>query len=87
MGFRPFYLLASIFGALSIGLWALQFSGWLGLPYSQARLTNWEYNAALGTRYLAMLQEMFGSSPVLIAAGYNAGPGRPWSEGRRSRTR
>jgi len=56
---------------------AREVSGWLGLPYSQARLTNWEYNAALGTRYLAMLQEMFGTSPVLIAAGYNAGPGRP----------
>jgi soluble lytic murein transglycosylase len=24
-----------------------------------------------------MLEEMFGTSPVLIAAGYNAGPGRP----------
>ena len=30
LGFRPFYLLASIFAALSIALWALQFSGWLG---------------------------------------------------------
>lgn len=33
LGFRPFYLLASVFSALSIGLWALQFSGWLGTPY------------------------------------------------------
>ena len=33
LGFRPFYLLASIFSALSIGLWALQFAGWLGRPY------------------------------------------------------
>lgn len=33
LGFRPFYLLASIFAALSIGLWALQFSGLLGRPY------------------------------------------------------
>ncbi|GGL56986.1 lytic transglycosylase domain-containing protein [Wenxinia marina] len=50
----------------------------LGLPYSRARLTSdWAYNAALGTRYLQMLQERFGDSPVLIAAGYNAGPGRP----------
>jgi soluble lytic murein transglycosylase len=56
---------------------AREVSGWLGLPYSQTRLTNWEYNAALGTRYLQMLEEMFGTSPVLIAAGYNAGPGRP----------
>jgi uncharacterized protein involved in response to NO len=35
MGFRPFYLLASVFAALSIGLWALQFAGWLGRPYLQ----------------------------------------------------
>lgn len=33
LGFRPFYLLASVFSALSIGLWALQFSGWLGTSY------------------------------------------------------
>ena len=33
LGFRPFYLLASGFAALSIPLWALQFSGWLGRPY------------------------------------------------------
>ena len=29
LGFRPFYLLASVFAALSIPLWALQFSGLL----------------------------------------------------------
>lgn len=33
LGFRPFYLLASVFAALSIALWALQFSGLLGQPY------------------------------------------------------
>jgi uncharacterized protein involved in response to NO len=33
LGFRPFYLLASVFAALSIPLWALQFSGILGQPY------------------------------------------------------
>ncbi|HSH88808.1 MAG TPA: NnrS family protein [Ramlibacter sp.] len=35
LGFRPFYLLASLFAALSIGLWSLQFGGWLGAPYLQ----------------------------------------------------
>ncbi len=30
LGFRPFYLLASIFAVLSVGLWTLQYSGWLG---------------------------------------------------------
>ncbi|MDP9140227.1 MAG: NnrS family protein, partial [Pseudomonadota bacterium] len=32
-GFRPFYLLASVFAALSIALWALQFAGVLARPY------------------------------------------------------
>ena len=33
LGFRPFYLLASVFAALSVPLWALQFSGMLGQTY------------------------------------------------------
>ncbi|NDZ18499.1 NnrS family protein [Variovorax sp. WS11] len=33
LGFRPFYLLASAFAALSVGLWAVQFAGWLPLAY------------------------------------------------------
>lgn len=50
----------------------------LALPYDKARLTaDWRYNATLGARYLADLTERFGDSPVQIAAGYNAGPGRP----------
>ncbi|PYE84897.1 lytic transglycosylase domain-containing protein [Pseudoroseicyclus aestuarii] len=50
----------------------------LGLAYSRGRLTSdWEYNATLGSRYLAGLEEEFGESPVMIAAGYNAGPSRP----------
>ncbi len=35
LGFRPFYWVASVFAALSVGLWALQFAGWqtqLSLP-------------------------------------------------------
>ncbi|TNC49813.1 lytic transglycosylase domain-containing protein [Rubellimicrobium rubrum] len=56
---------------------AREVAGDLRLPYSRDRLTDWEYNATLGTQYLAMLEQMFGTSPVLIAAGYNAGPGRP----------
>ncbi|WP_282023961.1 lytic transglycosylase domain-containing protein [Limimaricola cinnabarinus] len=57
---------------------AEEVSGWLGLPYSRAKLTtDWRYNAQLGTRYLAYLQETFGQSPVMISAGYNAGASRP----------
>jgi uncharacterized protein involved in response to NO len=33
LGFRPFYLLASIFAALSVPLWALQYAGWLPRAY------------------------------------------------------
>ena len=36
LGFRPFYLLASVFAALSIVLWSLQFTGWLPRPYLPA---------------------------------------------------
>jgi len=53
-------------------------AGWLDLPYSRNRLTSdWPYNAALGSEYLAYLTREFGNSPVMIAAGYNAGPSRP----------
>ena len=37
LGFRPFYLLASSFAALSIALWALQFAGVLPAPYLPGR--------------------------------------------------
>jgi uncharacterized protein involved in response to NO len=33
LGFRPFYLAASLFAALSIALWAAQYRGWLGVSY------------------------------------------------------
>lgn len=32
LGFRPFYLAASLFAALSIVLWAAQYAGWLRAP-------------------------------------------------------
>ncbi|RPH62371.1 MAG: NnrS family protein [Burkholderiales bacterium] len=38
LGFRPFYLLASVFSAASIGLWTLQYSGWLDGAYLQGPL-------------------------------------------------
>ncbi len=57
---------------------AKEVAGWMGLPYSRNRLTSdWAYNAQLGSRYLEDLIETFGPSPVMIAAGYNAGPSRP----------
>ena len=35
LGFRPFYLLASMFGAFSVLLWAVQISGYLTSAYLQ----------------------------------------------------
>jgi len=50
----------------------------LGLPHSVPRLTSDPpYNVRLGAAYLAQLVEEFGPAITLIAAGYNAGPGRP----------
>ncbi|MTI00910.1 lytic transglycosylase domain-containing protein [Roseibium sp. RKSG952] len=44
--------------------------------------TDWQYNAKLGTNYLAGLAEDFNGNIVMMAAGYNAGPRRPisWME-------
>ena len=38
LGFRPFYLLATVFGAISVLLWAAQFSGLLPATYLQGSL-------------------------------------------------
>jgi len=49
----------------------------IGEPFDQARLTrDAAYNARLGAAYLAGLRDRFGPSVALVAAGYNAGPGR-----------
>ena len=44
--------------------------------YRLPRLTRLDTNIIIGTRYLADLQKQIGTDPVLIAAAYNAGPGR-----------
>ncbi|HMO06386.1 MAG TPA: lytic transglycosylase domain-containing protein [Paracoccaceae bacterium] len=50
----------------------------LSLPYARGRLTSDPgYNVTLGAAYLKKLLDEFGPSVALIAAGYNAGPGRP----------
>lgn len=57
---------------------AEEVAGQLGLEFATSRLTSdWEYNVTLGSQYLADLQARFGDTPVMIAAGYNAGPSRP----------
>jgi soluble lytic murein transglycosylase len=50
----------------------------VGEDFALGRLTSDpDYNARLGTRYLADLIEKFGANPMLVAAAYNAGPSRP----------
>jgi soluble lytic murein transglycosylase len=50
----------------------------LGKPFDAGKLTSDPaYNVAMGAAYLAEMAEEFGPSIALIAAGYNAGPGRP----------
>ncbi|MEO8022947.1 NnrS family protein [Polaromonas sp.] len=65
LGFRPFYLLTSVFAALSIGLWALQFSGWLGLPYLQGPM--WHAH------------EMLFGFALAVVVGFLFTAGRNWS--------
>ncbi|SMX38356.1 lytic transglycosylase domain-containing protein [Maliponia aquimaris] len=62
---------------------AKQVSEKLGIAYDLDRLlTDPAYNARLGSNYLAGLAERFNGNAVMMAAGYNAGPGRPinWME-------
>ncbi|RFO97338.1 NnrS family protein [Rhodoferax lacus] len=65
LGFRPFYLLASGFAALSIALWALQFAGLLGHAYLQGPL--WHAHEML-----------FGFS-LAVLVGFLFTAGRNWS--------
>jgi uncharacterized protein involved in response to NO len=65
LGFRPFYLLASSFAALSIALWALQFSGLLGHAYLQGPL--WHAH------------EMLFGFAMAVLVGFLLTAGRNWS--------
>ncbi len=65
LGFRPFYLLASVFAALSVPLWALQFSGLLGRPYLAGPL--WHAH------------EMVFGFTLAVIVGFLFTAGRNWS--------
>jgi soluble lytic murein transglycosylase len=50
----------------------------LGVDHDPAAmLNNWQYNALLGSAYLAQLGDQFDGNILLVSAGYNAGPKRP----------
>lgn len=54
-----------------------EMAGRIGLPYNEGKMaSDFDYNARVGSAYLAELVGEFGTSPLLIATGYNAGPGR-----------
>ncbi len=49
----------------------------LGLPFSQDRLWDPDFNMTLGSYHLGDLTRNFGGSMLLTTVGYNAGPARP----------
>jgi len=58
-------------------------AGQLGLAFDESRLTSdAAYNAVLGAGYLHEMSELFDGTLSMVAAAYNAGPGRPrrWAE-------
>ena len=65
LGFRPFYLLASLFAALSVALWSLQFTGWLPKPYLPAPL--WHAH------------EMLFGFTLAVVVGFLFTAGRNWT--------
>ncbi len=49
----------------------------VGVGFDRGKLgSDFDYNARLGSAYLRGLVDEFGTSPLLVATGYNAGPGR-----------
>jgi soluble lytic murein transglycosylase len=62
---------------------ARQVARGLGVEHEPAKvLSDWGYNAVLGSAYLQELAQAFDGNIVMISAGYNAGPSRPerWME-------
>jgi soluble lytic murein transglycosylase len=49
----------------------------LGVPYSESRLWEADYNMRLGAYELGQMIDTFGGSYAMAAAAYNAGPNRP----------
>lgn len=66
LGFRPFYLLASLFASASIGLWALQFNGSLPFAYLQGPL--WHAH------------EMLFGFALAVVVGFLFTAGRNWTD-------
>jgi uncharacterized protein involved in response to NO len=65
LGFRPFYLLASLFATFSVALWSLQFTGLLPAPYLPAPL--WHAH------------EMLFGFTLAVVVGFLFTAGRNWT--------
>ena len=65
LGFRPFYLLASVFATVSIALWAAQVAGWLGVSYLPGPM--WHAH------------EMLFGFALAVVVGFLFTAGRNWS--------
>lgn len=65
LGFRPFYLLASVFAALSIPLWVAQYAGWLAAPYPRG--------------FVSHGHEMLFGYALAVIAGFLFTAGRNWT--------
>lgn len=65
LGFRPFYFLASVFAAVSVALWSLQFSGRLPQPYLSGAV--WHAH------------EMLFGFTLAVIVGFLFTAGRNWS--------
>jgi len=65
LGFRPFYLAASVYASLSIVLWVAQYAGWL--PARFARLPLWHGH------------EMLFGYALAVIAGFLLTAGRNWT--------
>jgi uncharacterized protein involved in response to NO len=65
LGFRPFYFFASVFAALSIPLWVVQYAGWLAVPQFASPIVHGH--------------EMLFGYTVAVIAGFLFTAGRNWT--------
>jgi len=73
LGFRPFYLLASVFSAISVLLWAAQYSGWLPSAYLQGPLWHghemlFGYTLAVVAGFLLTAVRAWTGQPTAVGA-------------------
>lgn len=73
LGFRPFYLLASVFSAVSVLLWAAQYSGMLPFAYLQGHLWHghemlFGYAMAVVAGFLLTAVRAWTGQPTVIGA-------------------